>query len=75
MTAPSDRTALDRLEDELIQINGLARCLQIMSEGRYTANGEAFGYAGDCLRRHHDAMREAFNEIHKAMVAQQVAPG
>ena len=34
---------------------------------KYTANGEALGYAGDRLREHHDAAREALDEIFEVM--------
>lgn len=43
-----------------------------MGDGRLTAKSEAFNYAGDRLREHHDAARDAFDEIHAAMVAQRV---
>ena len=38
-----------------------------MGEGRFTANQKAFSYAGDRLRQHHDAVREAFGEVFESM--------
>ena len=78
MSAPEQITddALSRLEEEIIQIKGLARCLQLMGEGKYSGDSEiAFAYAGDRLLEHHDAAREAFDEIFEAMMKQRDGKG
>jgi hypothetical protein len=68
--APVERDALSRLEDELISIAGLADCLVLIGISR--SNDPAFGYLGSQLNAHHDAAREAFDEVFDAaMLAQQ----
>jgi hypothetical protein len=64
MSVPEDRDALTRLEEALSNIGGLAHCLNLMGASRY--NDTAFTYLGGQLQDHHEAAREAFDEIFAA---------
>jgi hypothetical protein len=64
MSASEDRDALTQLEEALANIEGLAHCLSLMGASRY--NDRAFTYLGGQLQNHHQAAREAFDEIFAA---------
>jgi hypothetical protein len=59
------RRALDRLEDELINIEGAASALLLAGRSKHT--DPAVGYLGGQLMEHHRKAYEAFEELFKQM--------
>ena len=73
MSAPEDRDALTHLEEALANIEGVANCLNLIGMSRY--NDKTFAYLGNQLRDHHEAAREAFDEIFVAANKRDGQPG
>lgn len=59
-----ERPALNRLEEALGDISGLAEVLLSAAESRYSGlSAEATGYLGERLQEHHRMAHDAFCDI------------
>jgi hypothetical protein len=66
----SAQIALDDIENELMTIEGIARCLLAMSEaaGDYES---AFNFLGSALFHSHEAAHDAFHRAHDAVMGEE----